>query len=164
MFHDVRSFINLKRLETAEEVILGDGYSVEALRIGTIVRLSFPGRNYLKYRLYETLYVPKLSNNPLNVSKATKSGKSCVFTDSGCQIIDDKRIVTTSTKVGNIYHLKCIKKQKAAHTATSCLTMNTREQVWHRRFCPFGTKNLLKLSKEQQVAELDYNKTKYELL
>ena len=45
--HDVRSFINLKKLETAEEITLSDGYSVEALRIGSIkLNVSVPDRNY----------------------------------------------------------------------------------------------------------------------
>ena len=66
MCHDARSFINLKRLEIAEEITLGDGYSVEALGIGTIeLNVSVPGRNYHKCRLYETLYIPKLSYNLL---------------------------------------------------------------------------------------------------
>ena len=87
--------------------------------------------------------VPKLSYNLLRVSKATKSGKSCVFTNSGCQNIDDKRIVATGTKAGNIHHLNCIENQKAAHTATSRSTSNTREKVWH--FCHLRAKDLMKL-------------------
>ena len=56
MCHDARSFINLKRLETAEEITLGDRYSVEALGIGTLeLNVSVPGRNYQKCRLNETL-------------------------------------------------------------------------------------------------------------
>ena len=36
MCHDVNKFINFKKLDVVEDVILGDGHSVDALEIGTV--------------------------------------------------------------------------------------------------------------------------------
>ena len=43
MCHDIVEFINMKKLDKAEDITLGDGHSVKALGIGTVdlnVRMS----------------------------------------------------------------------------------------------------------------------------
>ena len=76
MCHDVRKFINFKKLEITEEITHGDGFVVEALGTGTIeLNISVSDRKHQKCRLYETLFFLN-SYNPLSVSKATKSRKS----------------------------------------------------------------------------------------
>ena len=50
-------------------------------------------------------YVTKQSYNLLSMSRATRSGKSFTFTESCCQLLDEKqRIVATGSKVRNMYH------------------------------------------------------------
>ena len=83
MCHDIDKFINMKKLDKAEDITLGDGHSVKAFGKGTVdltVRMS--DEKQQRCRLFETLYVPKLSYNLLSVSKATRSGKSFTFTES----------------------------------------------------------------------------------
>ena len=115
--------------------------------------MSESKRKQERCRLYETVYVPKLSHNLPSVSRATRSGKSFTFTESCCQLLDEKqRIVATGSKVGNKYYLNCIKGQGATHTATACSSGNTKE-IWHRCFGHHGANNLQKTVKEQ----LDYD-------
>ena len=81
LIYQYEKFINMKKLDQAEDITLSDGHSVKAFGIGTvnlIVRVS--DEKQQRCRLFETLYVPKLSYNLLSVSKATRSGKS--FTES----------------------------------------------------------------------------------
>ena len=62
MCHDIDNFINMKKLDKAEDITLGDGHSVKAFGIGTVdlnVRVS--DEKQQRCRLFETLYVPKLS-------------------------------------------------------------------------------------------------------
>ena len=54
--------------------------------------------------------------------------------------LDDKKIVATGTKIGNIHYLNCIENQKAAHAVIICSGNNTKEGIWHRRFCHLGAK------------------------
>lgn len=123
--------------------------------------MSVPEGKRQRCRLYETLYVPKLSYNLLSVSRATKSGKTCIFTESSCQLLDDKqKVVATGSKIGNIYYLNCSEVHEAAHAATICLGSNTKEEIWHRHFGHLGAKNLQKLVRDQLVTGLDYDVTK----
>ena len=112
-------------------------------------------------RLFEKLYVPKLSYNLLSVSKATRSGKSFTFTESCCHLLDEKwNVVDTGSKVGNMYYLNCIDEQGTTHAETICSSGDTKEEIWHRRFGHLGMKNLQKLATDQLVNGLDYDVTK----
>ena len=136
MCHDIDKFINMKKLDKAEDITLGDGHPVKAFGTGTVdlnVRVS--DEKQQRCRLIETLYVPKLSYNLLSVSKATRSGKLFTFTESCCHLLDEKRnIVATGSKVGNMYYLNCIDEQGTIHAATICLSGDTKEEIWHQRF------------------------------
>ena len=162
MCHDIDKFINMKKLDKAEDITLSDGHSVKAFGIGTVdlnVRVS--DEKQQRCRLFETLYVPKLSYNLLSVSKATTSGKSFTFTESCCHLLDEKRnVVVTGSKVGNMYYLNCIDEQGSTHAATICLSGDTKEVIWHQHFSHLGMKNLQKLATDQLVNGLDYDVTK----
>ena len=162
MYHDIDKFINMEKLDKAEDITLGDGHSVKAFGIGTVdlnVRVS--DEKPQRCRLFETLYVPKLSYNLLGVSKATRSGKSFTFTESCCHLLDEKRnVVATGSEVGNMYYLNCIDEQGTTHTATICSSGDTKEEIWHRCFGHLGMKNLQKLATDQLVNGFDYDVTK----
>ena len=89
MCHDIDKFINMKKFGKAEDITLGDGHSVKAFGIGTIdLNLRVSDEKQQRCRLFETLYVLKLSYYLLSVSKATRSGKSFTFTESCCHFLD----------------------------------------------------------------------------
>ena len=162
MCHNIDKFINMKKLDKAEDITIDDGHSVKAFGIGTIhlnVRMS--DEKQQRCRLFETLYVPKLSYNLLSVSKVTRSGKLFTFTESCCHLLDEKRnIVATGSKVGNMYYLNCIDEQGTTHAATICSSGDTKEEIWHQRFGHLRMKNLQKLATDQLVNGLDYDVTK----
>ena len=71
----------MKKLDKAEDITLGDGHPVKAFGTGTVdLNMRVSDKKQQRCRLFETLYVPKLSYNLLSVSKATRSGKSFTFT------------------------------------------------------------------------------------
>ena len=81
-------FVNFTKLDVAEDITLVNGHSVEALEIGTLeFVVSVSDRKQQRCRLYETLYVTKLSYNLLSVSRATRSSKSFIFTESCCRLL-----------------------------------------------------------------------------
>ena len=83
--HDINKFINMKKLEKAEDITLGDGHSVKAFGIGTIdLNVKVSDEKQQRCRLFETLYVPKLSYNLL------RSGKSFIFTELCCHLLGEK--------------------------------------------------------------------------
>ena len=104
MCHDIDKFINMKKLDKAEDITLGDGHSVKVFGIGTVdLNVRVFDEKQQRCRLFETLYVPKLSYYLISVSKAFRSGKSFTFTESCCHLLDEKRnVVATSSKVGNV--------------------------------------------------------------
>ena len=162
MCHDIDKFINMKKLDNAEDITLGDGPSVKAFGIGTVdLNPRVSDEKQERCRLFETLCVPKLSYNLLSVFKATRSGKSFTFTESCCHLLDEKRnVVATGSKVGNMYYLNCIDEQGTTHAATICSSGDTKEEIRRRRFGHLGMKNLRKLATDQLVKGLDYDVTK----
>ena len=154
--HDIDKFINMKKLDKAEDITLGDGHSVKAFGTGTVdlnVRVS--DEKQLRSKLFETLYVPKLSYNLLSVSKATRSGKSFTFTvmlsSSGwkteCSSVQKLVTCTTWTVL--------MKREQPI-----CLRGDTKEEIGHRHFGHLRMKNLQKLATDQLVNGLGYNVTK----
>ena len=70
MCHDIDEFINMKKLDKAEDITLGDRHSVKTLGIGTIdLNVKVSDEKQQRCRLFETLYVSKLSYNLLSASK-----------------------------------------------------------------------------------------------
>lgn len=79
MLHYLKKFVDFRKLD-ATEMTLSSGHSDEALGIGIIeLNDNVPNRNQQRCRYYETLHVSRLSYNRMSVSKATKSGKFCIF-------------------------------------------------------------------------------------
>ena len=77
-------FVELCCLEKPQEVVLGEGYTVEATRFGDVaLEVTTTGDKIKECKLYEVLYVPKCILQSDCVSKATKSGKTVEFSDTG---------------------------------------------------------------------------------
>ena len=73
MYCDDKLFDKLHSLEQPLEVMLGDGYAVEATGRGTVVlEVTEVGGKASRCKLHEVLYVPDLSYNLLSVSRAAK--------------------------------------------------------------------------------------------
>ena len=132
MRHDIDKFINMKKIDKAEDITHGDVHSVKPFGIGTVDLNVKVSDEKQRCRLFETLYVPKLSYNLLSVSKATRSGKSFTFTESCCHLLDEKRnVVATGSKVGNMYYLNCIDEQGTIHATTMCSRGDTKGEICH---------------------------------
>ena len=83
MCTDKAQFVKLEELKEPLEVTLGDGYALKATGRGTIfLNINFTQGKSTKCKLYNVLYVPKLSCNLLSVSQVTGSGKTVKFTDA----------------------------------------------------------------------------------
>ena len=69
MCHDIDKFINMKKLDKAKDITLGDGHSVKAFGIGTVdLNVKMSDEKQQRCKLFETQYVPKLSYNLLTVT------------------------------------------------------------------------------------------------
>ena len=61
MYHDIDKFINMKKLDKADDIILSDGHSIKAFGIGIVdLNVKVSDEKQQRCRLFETLYVPKL--------------------------------------------------------------------------------------------------------
>ena len=138
MCNNEKLFLQLKNLNKPQEVKVGDGYSVEAKGEGTIELKVEVNDVAKRCKLYNVLYVPDLSYNLLSVSKAVKSGKVVEFSESGCQIVNQKsNIIATSKKIGSLYYLNCAFNKdntaKVSHTAVFNSTKEKKDDIWHSR-------------------------------
>ena len=69
------------------------------------------------------------------------------------------KLIATGTRVGSLYYLDCL---------TGCQNVNvtgsdhveSKEEVWHRRFGHLGVRNLQKLAKDELVSGYDYDVSK----
>ena len=154
-------FSKLDDLKQSLEVTLGDGHVLEATGRGIVVlEMKLPQGKSIKCKLHDVLYVPMLSYNLLSVSKVTEFGKTISFSDDGSQITGiNRKLVATATRVGNLYHLNCHASRQNANAVES-QKVETKEDVWHRRFGHLGARNLQKLAKEKLVDGFDYDVSK----
>ena len=60
-------------LENPQEIVLGDGHTLDAVGVGNVVLNLVVDGKIKKRRLRNVLYVPKLVYNLLSVSKATEN-------------------------------------------------------------------------------------------
>ena len=161
MCNNVVLFVELHSLKESLQVTLGDGHTLEATGRGTVaLEMKLPDGTTKVCKLNDVLYVPKLSYNLLSVSKATKSGKTAKFSETGCRILDTKRkLIATGTRVGSLYYLNRLTGCQHVIVAES-VRQESKEEVWHRRFGHLGVRNLQKLAKDKLVSGYDYDVSK----
>ena len=108
-----QSFLEFYSLERPQHVTLGDGHSLNSIRIGNVaIELLLGNGNTRQCHLYNVLCVPKLSYNLLSVSKATEAGKRVEFNSTGCQIMNKEgKVVAVGIRKGSLYYLSCQQKR-----------------------------------------------------
>lgn len=146
MCNDKKLFVDLRHLDTPQQVTLGDGSSLEGLAEETVnLKTLLPDRSTQKCRLENVLFVPKLSYSLLSVSKASEAGK----TKFGCKILNkEKKIIASATRFGNLYYLEYCKEEKLN------VAEKGNEMLWHRRYGHIGEQNL---ASDKLVEQFDYN-------
>ena len=161
MCHDKGLFVELCKLEKPLEVTLGDGYDLHAVGRGVVLlETKLPSGRTKKCKLQDVLYVPKLSYNLLSVSKITDAGKSTRFGEANCQILDEQRkLIAVANRVGDLYYLNCHSHLQKVHTAAN-KSLETKEDIWHRRYGHLGAGNLQKLARNQLVDGFNYDAAK----
>jgi transposase InsO family protein len=157
MCNDKKMFRELRNLSEPQDISLGDGHVLEAIAKGFIdLEMLLPDGSSQKCTLKDVLYVPKLSHNLLSVSKASESGKTTKFNNSGCEIFNrDNKVIAFGTRVGSLYYLEFCRSQQQVHMVEE----ESKERLWHRRYGHLGEKGLRKLAKERLVQQFDYNAT-----
>ena len=157
MCNDKNLFVDLRHLNTPQQVTLGDGSCLEGPAEGTVKLDSIlPGGSTQRCTLENVLFVPKLSYSLLSVSKASEAGKTTKFNKSGCQILNkEKKSVASATRVGNLYYLKYHRKEQTLNVAEK-----SNEMLWHRRYGHLGEQNLKSLANDGLVKEFNYNASK----
>ncbi len=92
--------------------------------------------------LQKVLYIPGLAYNLFSVCKAAEAGKLTVFSKTGCEITDERRLVATGHRAGGHYFLDQVRED------TALISSNT----WHRRFAHLGEQNLNLLKTQHMVS------------
>ena len=132
---DDKLFDELHSLKQPLEVMLGDGYALEATGRGTVVlELTKVGGKASRCKLHEVLphEVPDLLYNLLSVSKAATAGKVVKFTETGCEILDsNKKVIAVATRVASLYLLNCQADNEQINAAVN-KSKETKGNTWHR--------------------------------
>ena len=149
MCNDENMFVDLVQLDIPQRVTPGDGSSLEGPAEGTLILDTvLPNGRAKKCSIENVLYVPKLSYSLLSVSKASEAGKITRFNRTGCEILNkEKKIIATTTRVGNLYYLEyCQKVQNLNVAEKSC-----NEMLWHQRYGHIGEQNFRSLANNELV-------------
>ena len=151
-------FVNLRELQTPQEVTLGDGRTLEGTAEGTVkLETLLPDGTTKTCRLENVLLVPNLSYSLLSVSKACNAGKITKFNKSGCEILnEEKKVIAFTTRAGNLYHLEHCGIPQSVNVTDK----KSQETLWHRRYGHLGEQNLQKIAREQLVKKFDYDISK----
>ena len=157
MCNDKSAFIKYEELQTPLEVVLGDGYKVDAIGNGTIILTDqLPCGKCKKCNLYHVLHVPRLSHYLLSVSTIIKRGKTVKFESDTCQVPDDGNLVGVGIKFGDLFYLNC-KKAVPSSYVTDVWGQQSVEDTWHHRYGHLGSRNLEKLARDNLVDGFDYD-------
>ena len=134
--NDRSIFTVFNSLENPQEIVLGDGHTLDAVGVGDVVLNLVVDSKIKKRRLRDVLYVPKLAYNLLSVSKATETRKKVKFSSDGLQFLDcDEKVVAVGVKRGSLYYLACHKeKDVQVHMSDAQPMDESRESIWHRHF------------------------------
>ncbi len=149
-------FTQVRDLDPAETVTLGDGRDLEVKSVGTVVlEMLLPDGSSRRCSLQRVLYVPKLAYNLVSVSRATEAEKTVTFSRKGCEFLNScGQTIAFATKQGSLYHLElCRKSQESVHAVQK----ENKERLWHRRFGHLNKQSLQKLVKKELVNRLDYD-------
>lgn len=117
---------------------------------GTVVGVSGAGKPK-DIHLENVLYVPKLENGLLSVSKIAEKGFKVLFTRDSVKIIDgEDNVVALGERSGGVYVLK-ESAEVAAVAGGSCHTLNC-QHTWHRRLGHRDVAVLDRMKKEDLVS------------
>ena len=157
MCNDKSVFIKYEKLQTPLEVVLGDGYKVDAIGNRTVILTNqLPSGKHKKCNLYHVLHVPRLSYNLLSVSTITKHGKTVKFESDTCQVLDDGNLVGVGIIFEDLFYLNCEKAFPSSYV-TDVQGQQSVEDTWHCRYGHLGSRNLEKLARDNLVDGFDYD-------
>ena len=161
MCNDKSAFIKYEKLQTPLEVVLGDGYKIDAIGDaignGTIILTNqLPSGKRMKCNLYNVLHVPRLSYNLLSVLTITEHGKTVKFESDTCQVLDDGNLVGVGIKFGDLFYLNCEKAFPSLYV-TDVWGQQSVEDTWHHRYGHLRSRNLEKLARDNLVDGFDYD-------
>lgn len=107
--------------------------------------------------LKKVLYVPELAYNLCSVTRATESGKTVQFNESGCEFQNKNgETIALGTRQGSLYYLSFNRKsQERVYVART----KNKERLWHRQFGHLNEQSMQKLVKKELVNHLDYDTT-----
>ena len=157
--NDRSIFTVFNSLENPQEIVLGDGHTLDAVGVGDVVLNLVVDSKIKKRRLRDVLYVPKLAYNLLSVSKATKTGKKVKFSSDGLQFLGyDEKVVAIGVKRGSLYYLACHKDTDIqVHMSDAQPMDESRESIWHRCFGHLNERSLRTLASRSLVNDFNYN-------
>ena len=149
-------FKQVRDLDSAETITLGDGRNLEVKSVGTVeLEMLLPDGSSRSCSLQKVLYVPELAYNLVSVSRATEARKRVTFSKNGCEFSNEHGQITAfATKQSSLYHLElCRKSQESVYAVQK----ESKERLWHRRFGHLNEQSLQKLMKKKLVNQLDYD-------
>ena len=121
-------------------VTMGDGNALSSEGVGDVeLVLKLPNGKTKKRIMHSVLYVPGLACNLFSVSRAAKKGKMTVFDDTTCKILKGKKVVASGRRVGNLYLLDCVSRERAL------VASDGNEMLWHQKYGHLGQDSLKKL-------------------
>ena len=146
-------------LENPQEIVLGDGHTLDAVGVGDVVLNLVVDGKIKKRRLRDVLYIPRLAYNLLSISKTTETGKKIKFGSDGLQFLDcDRRVVAVGVKKGSLYYLTCHKDTDTQVHMSDAQSMDeSRESIWHRHFGHLNERSLRTLASQSLVNDFNYN-------
>ncbi|KAG1866473.1 hypothetical protein C8R48DRAFT_600308, partial [Suillus tomentosus] len=100
-------FIKYRTLNPPEQVIIGDGCSIDAIGIRRAEINVYIGENeYIHSILQEVYHIPDLNVNLLSVSHLMKQGLEVTFDGFQCKILAKGKTVALAHKQTSLYVLR----------------------------------------------------------
>lgn len=126
--------------EPIEISVAKNGETLKATKVGIIRGTSVVNEKTTDCILKEVLYLPKLRNNLLSVTRLSKSGIEIVFRGSNVEFVKNGMIFAKGIQQSNLYILKLEISEKIA-----CNCQSVEGELWHKRLGHLGSSSFMKL-------------------
>ncbi|KAF5788317.1 putative RNA-directed DNA polymerase [Helianthus annuus] len=165
--NSTQGFLTIQRLERNQRTLrTGGGEELEVEAIGTMQLIM---KNGHCIKLYDTLYVPKITRNLVSVSKLDNVGFEVLHGHGKVTISLNSQVLGCGYLDGNLYKLELddsFSKSLLSYNVNEKINkrkrkrkhdLETSSKLWHRRLGHISRDRMIRLVKDGELPDLDFS-------
>lgn len=133
IINDDKYFCQYKKLNNPVSIKVGDGFTLEADKIGDIVMYFNINNKSIRTKIQNVYYVPCMKQNLLSVSSITAQNNIVVFNNDNAEVFGSNKIkIACAIKKNKLYILKGKVGSEDVNLKSCTSVTMTEKEKWHR--------------------------------